>query len=141
MQRVRAYDSSDIAKGTLFEVPVTVVQPAKLDIRQSNIFTYPMANYKPNTINRNFICVPNKATWAIVKLRSPNTLPDIPAKFWVHTMQVLPQRYCKALETQKILSVSCENFATHAFKCKVSSFFILLNTNQPVRNKSVKSIV
>lgn len=121
--RVRAYDSSAIEKGTLFEVPVTVVQPNKLDISQSNVFTFEPATFKAGQITRTFILVPAKATWAVLKLRSPNTPTNIPARFMVHTMQILPQRYCKEMETSKVLSVTSENFTTSAFKCQVCSFF------------------
>jgi tripeptidyl-peptidase II len=38
-------------------------------------------------------------------------------KFLVHTMQVLPNMYCKAMETQKILPVNGETPTVHLFKC------------------------
>lgn len=124
VSRVRAYDSAAIDKGTLFEVPVTVVQPNKLDINESNVFTFEPATFKAGAITRTFILVPAKATWAVLKLRSPNTPANIPARFMVHTMQVLPQRYCKELETSKVLTAASENFTTHAFKCQVCSSFL-----------------
>lgn len=125
--RVRAYDSSAIAKGTLFEVPVTVVQPNKLDIGLSNVFTFEPAIFKAGAISRTFIQVPTRATWAVLKLISPNTPANIPARFMVHTMQVLPQRYCKQLETDKVLLVTKESFTTHSFKCQVFSMRCILS--------------
>lgn len=100
-------------------MPITVVQPITLNISETNIYNYPLGTYKAATLNRVFFDVPSKATWAVLRLRSPNTSSHIPAKFLVHTMQLLPQRYCKALETEKILSISGESITTHAFKCQV----------------------
>ena len=54
-----------------------------------------------------------------LKLRSPDTPSNIPAKFYIHTMQVLPSKYCKEMETQKLLNVSSDSFAVHTFKCEV----------------------
>lgn len=34
----------------------------------------------------------------------------------MHTQQILPAKYCKAMETLKMLSVNCENYTTHTFK-------------------------
>lgn len=62
---IRAYDVTDIGKGPLFQIPITVVQPQTLpktailpDLTYSNIL------FKPNTIRRHFILVPEDATWA-----------------------------------------------------------------------------
>lgn len=116
--RIRAYDSSAIEKGTLFEIPITVIQPDRIDLTASNVFhIQPPATFKSGAIYRQFIAVPPKATWAILRLRSPNSTPTIPARFMVHTLQLVPQRYCKQLETQKVLSVANESETTHVFKC------------------------
>lgn len=62
---VRAYDVTNIAKGPVFQIPVTVVQPMTLpktallpDLTYANVL------FKPNTIQRHFILVPEDATWA-----------------------------------------------------------------------------
>lgn len=62
---VRAFDVTDIAKGPVFQIPITVVQPQVLpksailpDLTFSNVL------FKPNTIRRHFILVPEDATWA-----------------------------------------------------------------------------
>lgn len=62
---VRAYDVTNIAKGPVFQIPVTVVQPMTLpktallpDLPYTNVL------FKPNTIQRHFILVPEDATWA-----------------------------------------------------------------------------
>lgn len=62
---VRAYDVTDIGKGPVFQIPITVVQPQTLpktailpDLSFTNVL------FKPNTIHRHFILVPEDATWA-----------------------------------------------------------------------------
>lgn len=62
---VRAYDVTNIAKGPVFQIPITVVQPMVLpktallpDLTYTNVL------FKPNTIQRHFILVPEDATWA-----------------------------------------------------------------------------
>lgn len=73
--RIRAYESGDIEKGTLFEVPITVVQPIELNPQSNWKLDFETRVYKPNTITRHFVLVPNNATWAgmlhgIIKLPS-----------------------------------------------------------------------
>lgn len=62
---VRAYDVTNVGKGPVFQIPVTVVQPMTLpktvllpDLTYTNVL------FKPNTIQRHFILVPEDATWA-----------------------------------------------------------------------------
>lgn len=63
--RVNAYDSSCVEKGTIFEIPVTVVQPRALDATTQYEYSPRDAVVcKPNTIIREFFVVPRHATWA-----------------------------------------------------------------------------
>lgn len=62
--QIRAYESGDIEKGTVFTVPITVVQPISLDDKINWNIHFDDAVCKPNTILRHFIQVPNNATWA-----------------------------------------------------------------------------
>lgn len=62
--RIRAYESSDIEKGTVFEIPVTVVQPIVLNQQSNWRHEFDEVVCKPNTILRHFILVPNNASWA-----------------------------------------------------------------------------
>lgn len=142
--RIRAYESDDIEKGTVFEVPITVVQPIILDERSNWRLNFDTAACKPNTILRHFIQVPSNATWAgqstsnfpitfiqfrihsfqflffsVLRLRSDDKVKATQAKFLIHTMQVLPHKFCKSMETQKILPVSIENDTLHYFKVEV----------------------
>jgi tripeptidyl-peptidase-2 len=116
---IKAYDTKTIDKGILFEIPITVVQPEVQLNETSNIFFSgnPII-CKPNTIIRKFLLVPNNATYAILRMISTDSENHTGGKFLVHTMQIIPQKFCKALETQKILPVSNDIETVHAFKCE-----------------------
>lgn len=64
IRRIRAYECSDVDKGSVFEIPVTVVQPIVLDSQSNWRHEFDEVVCKPNTILRHFIAVPNNATWA-----------------------------------------------------------------------------
>uniref|UniRef100_A0A336M1F3 Tripeptidyl-peptidase 2 n=1 Tax=Culicoides sonorensis TaxID=179676 RepID=A0A336M1F3_CULSO len=116
--RVKAYDSSCVEKGTIFEIPITVVQPRALDVASQYEYSPKEAIIcKPNTIIREFFMVPRHATWAVLELISDSPNDYVGGRFWIHTQQILPNKYCKAMETQKMLTVNCENYAQHIFKC------------------------
>lgn len=115
--RVRAYDTAKGAeKGSIFEVPITVVQPHIVDSCRYE-FIPPMMVCKPNTIIRDFILVPDYATYAVLEMISGDAADKVGGKFLVHTLQMIDQRYCKYMETAKILPVNGENTTLHAFKC------------------------
>lgn len=55
----------------------------------------------------------------VVRLRSNDTTKSTQAKFLVHTMQIIPHKFCKTFDTQKILPVSSENDTLHHFRVEV----------------------
>ncbi|KAH8353988.1 hypothetical protein KR067_007682 [Drosophila pandora] len=123
---VRAYDTECVQKGAVFDIPVTVVQPHVLESDQNTPVFEPSSTrgdksveFQPNTIQRDFILVPEKATWAELHMRitDPNRGKDV-GKFFVHTNQLLPKQSCRKLETMKIVAVGSEQEATLAFKVK-----------------------
>lgn len=115
--RVRAYDTAKGAeKGSVFEVPITVVQPHVVDAARHE-FIPPTVTCKPNTIIRDFIVVPDNATYAVLEMISCDAADKVGGKFLVHTLQMIDQRYCKHMETAKILPVNGENVTMHPFKC------------------------
>ena len=117
--RVRAYDTvAGAEKGTIFEVPITVVQPYIVDPSRFEFQPNPSAVIcKPNTIIRDFIVVPTNATYAVLEMTSADPKDTFGGKFLVHTMQIIDQRFCKYMETAKILPVSSETITSHPFKC------------------------
>lgn len=112
---IRAFDSNNVAKGFLFEIPITVVQPVEVSAQE--MFTRPteLCHFKPNTIVRRFIHVPTYATWVVLRLRSQDPLPH---KFFVHTMQVIPFKNCTSMETQRFVTITNETEFVHTFKCE-----------------------
>ncbi|XP_017836992.1 tripeptidyl-peptidase 2 [Drosophila busckii] len=130
---VRAYDTSNVQKGVLFEIPVTVVQPHVLDNVQVTPVFEPASmrpdksvEFQPNTIQRDFILVPHKATWAVLRMRltDPNRGNDI-GKFFLHTNQLLPKQSCRKLETMKIIGVNSEFEAITTFRVKANNILEL----------------
>lgn len=117
--RVRAYDTvSGSEKGTIFEVPITVVQPYLIDPSRFEFQPTPsVVICKPNTIIRDFIVVPTNATYAVLEMTSADAKDKVGGKFLVHTMQIIDQRFCKYMETAKILPVSGDTVTSHPFKC------------------------
>ncbi|KAM7345588.1 tripeptidyl-peptidase II [Cochliomyia hominivorax] len=129
---IRAFDTSCVQKGSLFEIPVTVVQPSTVDCQETRLYQ-PMSQksdgsieFQPNTIQRDFILVPPQASWAVLRMRSTDKNRDKDVgKFFVHTVQLLPKSSCRVLETMKILSVNSENETTLAFKCQENNILEL----------------
>ncbi|XP_035787655.1 tripeptidyl-peptidase 2-like [Anopheles albimanus] len=104
---VKAYDSTCPEKGVLFEIPVTVVQPHVVDPKTNEfVRREPPTDCKPNTIIREFILVPQHATWASIELISADPNDAVGGKFFLHTLQILPMKFCKEMELQKILPVN-----------------------------------
>lgn len=113
---MRAYDTLiGCEKGTVFEVPITVVQPHVVENSRYE-FTPSSVICQPNTIIRDFIVVPSNATYAVLDMISTDPSDKLGGKFLVHTMQIIDQRYCKFMETAKILPVNGENSTIHPFK-------------------------
>ncbi|EDW01702.1 GH21590 [Drosophila grimshawi] len=125
---IRAYDTDCVPKGPLFEIPVTVVQPHVLDHGQNTPIYEPASvkgdrsiEFQPNTITRDFILVPDKATWALLRMRNTdsNRGNDI-GKFFLHTNQLLPHQSCRKVETMKIVGVNSEFEATTTFRVQAN---------------------
>ncbi|XP_076685935.1 tripeptidyl-peptidase 2-like isoform X2 [Andrena cerasifolii] len=111
---VRAYDVTDIAKGPVFQIPITVVQPAVLS--KSAILpdlTFTNVAFSPNTIHRHFIMVPEDATWAVVRLKSSEK--EKVGRFVVHTIQLKPRLACKTLEASKTVIVTSQSETVQPF--------------------------
>lgn len=117
--RVRAYDTvAGAEKGTIFEVPITVVQPHVVNHSRFEYHPDPgLVMCKPNTIIRDFVVVPSNATHAVLEMTSADPKDQVGGKFLVHTMQIIDQRFCKYMETAKVLPVTGDTITSHPFKC------------------------
>uniref|UniRef100_A0ABD2WWK7 Tripeptidyl-peptidase 2 n=1 Tax=Trichogramma kaykai TaxID=54128 RepID=A0ABD2WWK7_9HYME len=111
---IRAYDVSNVDKGPLFRIPITVVQPStipKTATLPDLVFTN--VAFKPNTIQRHFILVPEDATWAVLKLKSADK--DKTGRFVMHTMQLKPRLATKTLELNKMLNITSQSETIQGF--------------------------
>ena len=102
----------------MFEIPITVVKPEPLTLDAGPRPTFVMGSipsftnsgknesmrqvitysgqsvvFQPNNIRRHFLMVPDKATWAVVKVRSHES--NAVGKFVLHTVQLLPKTIVK----------------------------------------------
>ena len=102
----------------MFEIPITVVKPEPLALdagprptfvigsiqslssnvhvgstRQVAMHCEQSVVFQPNNIRRHFLLVPDKATWAVIKVRSHES--NAVGKFVLHTVQLLPKTIVK----------------------------------------------
>ena len=103
--KLRAYDICNLTKGPVFTVTITVVCPEELtnDTGRPNLIAKSIT-FKPNTIQRHFVLVPDDATWAVFNARCLEA--DKSGRFILHTMQLRPKMVCKTLETHRMFTLS-----------------------------------
>lgn len=62
---IRAYDTSKVDKGPVFQVEVTVIKPIIMDPKRARAeLAFDDVLFGPNTMKRHFIKVPKDVTWA-----------------------------------------------------------------------------
>uniref|UniRef100_A0A0K2T109 Tripeptidyl-peptidase 2 n=1 Tax=Lepeophtheirus salmonis TaxID=72036 RepID=A0A0K2T109_LEPSM len=113
---IKAYNFKNVEQGCLFEVPITV-------IRNESLIDFPRPHlelkntpFKPGTIKRHFISVPEHATWAVINVRSAEKVGT--GKFILHTVQLLPKRSVRTMENQKIVALSETEDFTHGISVR-----------------------
>ncbi|KAI8919806.1 subtilase family-domain-containing protein [Powellomyces hirtus] len=91
--QVLGYDTSNLAAGPLFAVPVAVCKPetGARDTSPENAqhFSWRKLKFSPGEIQRRFVAVPSGANFAELTVRSTNR--DTPARFIVHMLQLHQQ--------------------------------------------------
>lgn len=118
---INAYDVNCIAKGPVFKIPITVIQPREITEPKFTV-KYNSVPFKSNTIKRHYYVVPNMATWAVLKLTSN----EDSGRFVIHTIQSLPRQHCKALETNKTIAVTSKTDSYISFQVKGDSVLELV---------------
>lgn len=104
-----------------------MVVPYIIDVKNTRSIKFETTTFAANTIVRKFINVPHGATWGVLELQTTEaTKSNTPAKFFIHTLQLLPMKFCKQMETQKLYAVSNENPTVHLFKCEVGGSTTIL---------------
>ncbi|CAG8458801.1 9948_t:CDS:2 [Ambispora gerdemannii] len=86
---VQGYDTSSPFPTPLFKVPVTIVKPSILNSGTKYLLN--SLSFGPGHIERNFVKVPDGATFADVVFRFSATQNTDPARLWVHLLQLSPQ--------------------------------------------------
>ncbi|XP_064215541.1 tripeptidyl-peptidase 2 isoform X1 [Tribolium castaneum] len=117
---IEAFDVTCVAKGPVFKIPVTVVQPVEVKPPKHTV-SYNSVLFKPNTIKRHFFVVPHFATWAVLRMTS--TDEGSVGRFVVHSMHLLPKQSCKTLESNKAVTVTANVDSVMSFQ--VRSNFVL----------------
>jgi tripeptidyl-peptidase-2 len=100
---ISAFDVQSVAKGPVFKIPITVIQPYEI-ASSKHAVSFTSVLFKPNSIKRHFLVVPHFATWAVLRMSS--TDPKGVGRFVVHTMHLLPKQSCKTLESNKAVTVT-----------------------------------
>ncbi|XP_021931036.1 tripeptidyl-peptidase 2 [Zootermopsis nevadensis] len=111
---IKAYDVSCVEKGPVFRVPITVVRPTQLprELLRPEL-SFRNVVFKPNTMHRHFILVPDEATWAVLQLQCVEK--DKSGRFVLHCLQLRPNMVCKTLECHKMVNVSSQSEVIQGF--------------------------
>lgn len=112
---IDAYDITNVAKGPVFKIPVTVVIPDELSAPKYSV-TLSSVQFKPNTIKRHFYLVPHFATWAVIRLRLSE--PNSVGRFVIHCIQIVPKQSCKSVDYNKNLTVSSNTETNLCFQIR-----------------------
>ncbi|XP_072913858.1 tripeptidyl-peptidase 2-like [Hemitrygon akajei] len=110
---VIAYDTTAPGAGPLFRIPVTVIIPSRINagceykIEQKNVA------FKPGDMRREFIEVPQGATWAEITLTSRSE--DKTSEFVVHAVQLQKLKAFRVHEFYRHLYLSEKATATDSF--------------------------
>jgi tripeptidyl-peptidase-2 len=111
-----AIDTARPELGPVFRVPITVIRPRLLDeaVGESAAYklSYQRLAYTAGHIERRFVRVPDGALHATITLAAEADLTT--RRFYVHCVQVLPQKAFTADEFKKY--VALEPLATKSFK-------------------------
>lgn len=63
--------------------------------------------------------------FTVLRLRSHDTVKSTQAKFLIHTMQIVPHKFCKTFDIQKILPVSSDCDTLHYFRVEQNNILEL----------------
>ncbi|XP_039278356.1 tripeptidyl-peptidase 2 isoform X2 [Nilaparvata lugens] len=103
---IRAYDVSCVEKGPVFNVEVTVVRPTAVPDTCRGEIKFQNVEFKPNTIKRHFVVVPDDVSWAVLTLKGLEE--DKTERFVIHCVQLKPKTSCSTFEFHKMVTVSSQ---------------------------------
>ncbi|CAB0004044.1 unnamed protein product [Nesidiocoris tenuis] len=111
---LKGFDSKMIDKGPMFNVEVTVVKPT--DLPNKPVFKQEGVQIRPGQINRHFLSVPDRVTYATIRLNVHDE--DKSGNFVLHCVQMVPKKTFKTHEFHKMALVKPDFDSTHVFKVK-----------------------
>ncbi|XP_045597102.1 tripeptidyl-peptidase 2 isoform X2 [Procambarus clarkii] len=109
---VKAYNSSNVEKGVMFEVPITIVVPT-VDFLHGYLYNCPAEVFRAGFVRRHFLYVPIESTWATVTLKASHS--DKCQRFTLHAVQLKPKCSVKTLEYYKVINLGCNEVSTQIF--------------------------
>jgi len=101
---VKGYDTACPDKGAIFEIPIHVVIPEPIVTSPRPAYIQESVTFQPNQMKRHFVTVPDKATWAVINIKSRE--PKAVGKFVLHTIQVIPKTIVKQYENWKMITLN-----------------------------------
>ncbi|XP_045114338.1 tripeptidyl-peptidase 2-like isoform X1 [Portunus trituberculatus] len=112
---VKAYNASNVEKGVMFEVPITIVVPF-VELYHGYQYSCQAEVFRAGHIRRHFIYVPMEATWATVSLKASHS--DKCQRFTLHAVQLKPKSSVKTLEYYKVTNLGCNETSSHVFSVR-----------------------
>lgn len=112
---ISAYDTTNIRKGPVFKIPVTVVIPEEL-VQPKHSVSFTNVSFKANTIKRHFYVVPHFATWGVIRMRMCEA--NSVGRFVIHCIQIVPRQSCKSVDYNKHLTVSSNSDTSLCFQIR-----------------------
>ncbi|XP_042890415.1 tripeptidyl-peptidase 2-like isoform X3 [Penaeus japonicus] len=106
---VKAYNASNVEKGIMFEVPITIVVPV-VDLLHGYKYTCPAEVFRAGCVRRHFLYVPVESTWATVTLKSSHS--EKCQRFTLHAVQLKPDCSVKTIEFYKVVNLGCNESST-----------------------------
>ncbi|KAJ2390331.1 hypothetical protein GGI23_005644, partial [Coemansia sp. RSA 2559] len=123
---IDGYDSTNVGRGPIFTIPVTVTKP--LEVGASACVRLEGLRFQPTDVVRRFIAVPVGATRARITVYSGNSSAQAsaPAVFYLHCLQISPQQRFNAYELKQRVSIGHPSFVAGG-KCAEQRYQYSMN--------------
>ncbi|XP_068214350.1 tripeptidyl-peptidase 2 [Palaemon carinicauda] len=109
---VKAYNATNVEKGVMFEVPITIVVPT-IDLLHGYFYSSAAEIFRAGCVRRHFLQVPIESTWASVTLKASHS--EKCQRFTLHAVQLKPSCSVKTLEYHKVVNLGCNESTTLVF--------------------------
>lgn len=109
---ITGYDRYNIDKGPMFRLPITVIIPRFVQKPKYSL-EFKDVIFEPNTIERIFVHVPKRATWFQLNISNKG---EERGSFNIHVLQIIPKKWCKAIDFNKRITINSTQDLAMAFK-------------------------